>query len=154
MTAAVLNLANRAVRRLAAFPMVGRAFAGDEQQSLARLAKFLLVGSSGVVVNLVCLYVLHGVLGLPLILATVLAVEVAIVNNFIINDSWTFGRGTLAWHRFVRFNGVSLVGLVLTTVLTVLLAEGLGLHYLVANVFAVGTTTSWNFIANSLWTWA
>ena len=142
------------MRSLACLPVVGGAFAGDEHQVLRRLVKFLLVGSSGIIVTMTALYLLHGAAGLPLIPATALAVEIAIINNFIFNNLWTFRAGALRLHRFLRFNSVAFVGLVLTTVLTYVFVDMAGLHYLVANLFAIGAATSWNFIANSLWTWS
>jgi dolichol-phosphate mannosyltransferase len=150
----MIKYGNRTMGSLAGLPIVGKAFAGDEHQVLRRLVKFLLVGSSGIIVTMTALYLLHGVLGLPLLPATALAVEIAIINNFIFNNLWTFRAGALRLGRFVRFNSVAFVGLVLTTVLTALFVDQLGLHYLIANFFAIGAATSWNFVANSIWTWS
>jgi hypothetical protein len=57
-----------------------------------RLGKFLFVGGIGVGVNTAALFLLHQIAGLPVVAASALAVEVAILNNYLFNDRWTFGR--------------------------------------------------------------
>ncbi len=118
-----------------------------------RLGKFLLVGGTGVGVNTVVLFLLHQVAGLPVVAASALAVEVAIVSNYLLNDRWTFGHRRPSLRRFAQFNVVSLGGLLLTTTAVWVLTTALGIHYLVANLAGIGLATSWNFAANVYWTW-
>jgi dolichol-phosphate mannosyltransferase len=120
---------------------------------LQQLGTFVLVGGSGAVVNSVLLYLLYQRLQLPLILASVLAVEVAIVNNFLWNNRWTFGRRDLSVRRFATFNGVSLGGLAITTATLWLLVNHAGLPYLLANVLGIALATGWNFAINRAVTW-
>jgi putative flippase GtrA len=118
-----------------------------------RLGKFLLVGGSGVAVNTAVLYLLHQIAGFPVILASALAVEVAIVNNFVLNDRWTFGHQRPALRRFAQFNVVSLGGLLLTTSAVWVLTTSFGVYYLAANLAGIALATAWNFAANVYWTW-
>ncbi len=118
-----------------------------------RLLKFTLVGSSGVVVNTIVLYLGHEVGGLPLLLASALAVETAVISNFLWNNLWTFSQSSFTWRRLLKFNLVSLGGLAITVVVLYALVQYLALHYLVANLLAIGVATIWNFLVNSLWTW-
>jgi dolichol-phosphate mannosyltransferase len=120
---------------------------------LSRVARFLVVGGLGVAVNTVALFLLHQQAHLPLALASVLAVEVAIGWNFIWNNRWTFGRRDLSLGRFARFNLVSLDGLAITTAAVWTLASAVGLHYLVANLVGIGLATSWNLAGSFIWTW-
>jgi len=55
-------------------------------------ARFLLVGLSGVGVNMAVLWLLVGRMGLRPLPAAALAVETSIWSNFLLNDIWTFGR--------------------------------------------------------------
>src|SRR5258708_22441564 len=96
------------------------------------LGRFLLVGASGVLVNSLALFVLYGKAGLPLLVASALSVELAITNNFVWNDWWTFGRTRRSMVRFAKFNLVSLVGLVVTTSTAWLLVQQACVGYLVA----------------------
>ncbi len=62
------------------------------QQNLlnARLIKFSVVGASGVAVNMGLLYALTRFMGIHYILSSILAIEVSILTNFILNDIWTW----------------------------------------------------------------
>ncbi len=124
-----------------------------EQQVLARFGKFLLVGSTGVVVNSLALFLLYERAGLPLVLASALSVEIAIANNFLWNNFWTFGRREVSLQRFVKFNFVSLGGLFLTTSTLWVLTTKLGIHYLAANLAGIALAAVWNFAVNLIWTW-
>lgn len=122
-------------------------------ESLSELVRFGLVGASGVAVNTGFLYVYHGLLGWALIPASVLAVEAAIVNNFLWNDRWTFSARDKTPYRFFRFNLVSLGGLAVNTLVLALVVTVTRIHYLVANLVAIAAAMAWNFAANSRWTW-
>jgi len=120
---------------------------------LARVSKFLLVGGIGALVNSLALLLLFQRAHLPLVLASVLSAEVAIIHNFCWNDRWTFRRTRLSLRRFAKFNLVSLAGLVITICTLWLLVEHLGVYYLAANLLSIGLATAWNFAVNVVWTW-
>src|SRR5262245_55882577 len=121
----------------------------------ARPIRFGLVGLSGVVVNTSVLWVLARGVHLSVPLASVLATETAILSNFALNDRWTFraARQHPFLMRLLRFNGVSLGGLAITTLLLTLLTSYGGLHLLLANLLAIGGAMTWNCAVNSRWTW-
>lgn len=119
-----------------------------------RFVKFALVGVSGVLVNNLVLFLLHGRAGLPLPVASLVAIESAIVNNFLFNDRWTFGQATPTLGRFLRFNLVSLGGLVVNLSVLTGLVRLFGVHYLVANLVGIAAALAWNFLVNVRWTWA
>jgi dolichol-phosphate mannosyltransferase len=120
---------------------------------MKRFIKFAAVGGSGVLVNNVVLYVLHGLFGVSLVASSVVAVEAAIVNNFLWNDRWTFGRLCPSLRRFLKFNLVSLGGLVINVVTLTLLVQWTGLPYLAANLAGITAATAWNFSIHYYWTW-
>jgi putative flippase GtrA len=80
-----------------------------------RLARFTLVGLSGVIVNLAALDLLAGGLGIPEVVASAMAIETSIVTNFLLNDAFTFrDRRALGaeplLRRLWRYHAVSLAG--------------------------------------------
>lgn len=121
--------------------------------NVRRFLKFAVVGASGTIVNSLVLYLGYQVGGLPLLLASVLAVETAILNNFIWNNRWTFSQRDFALHRLVRFNIVSLGGLLVNVLTLYALVTGFGIHYLVANLAAIAAAMTLNFVGNVMWTW-
>jgi dolichol-phosphate mannosyltransferase len=81
-----------------------------------------------------------------------LATELAIVNNFIWNNRWTFGCRGISVRRLLRFNLSSLAGVAVAIGTTVCLVDG-GVPYLVANVTGVTSGAACNFAVSMLWTW-
>lgn len=117
------------------------------------LPRFAVVGLIGVGVNQGLLFLLHGVADLPLLLASALATESAILSNYAGNELYTFHLRKLHWGRLVRFNLVSLGSLVLTVGTLWLLQRVTPFHYLVDNLLAIGVGSTWNFAMNFGWTW-
>jgi len=112
-----------------------------------------MVGGTGVLVNSFALFVLYQGVHLPLIASSILSVELAIANNFLWNNLWTFGRKDFPICRFAKFNLVSLGGMAITTSTLWVLATHLGVYYLLANLIGIGLATAWNFTVNFIWTW-
>ena len=129
---------------------------GANRELASQLGKFLVVGSTGVVVNSAALYAFYQQLRLPLITASTLAVTLAIANNFVLNDRWTFrGQYHSAWvRRFVQFVLGSLGGLALTTLTLWLLVTFLDVQYVIANAVGIAIGTASNLITSMTWTWA
>lgn len=128
----------------------------------ARFLRFCLVGSSGVLVDMATLYFLSdpSQLGLGLTRSKVVAAELAIVNNFLWNDAWTFRdvsakapstRSRL--RRFLRFNIVCTLGLILNLLMLNVMFNVFGWNRYLANAIAIGTVTLWNFWLNSRVSW-
>jgi len=129
---------------------------------IARFWRFGMVGLSGVFVDMAVLYLLHdpSTLGWALTRSKIISAEVAIINNFIWNDVWTFGdmanrqRGRRKrLKRFLKFNIVCLIGLVLNVLLLNVLFNFFGVNYLLANLIAIATVTFWNFWINMKLSW-
>jgi cellulose synthase/poly-beta-1,6-N-acetylglucosamine synthase-like glycosyltransferase/putative flippase GtrA len=122
----------------------------------ARGVRFGLVGLSGVLVNSAVLWLLAVVLDLPVIVASLLATEAAVLSNFLLNDSWTF-RSRSHRHAFgrrlLRYHGVAAGGAVVSLGVLAALTTHSGLPLLVANLFAIAAATLWNYAVNARWTW-
>lgn len=127
---------------------------------IGRFIRFALVGFSGLAVDMSFLYLLYDVLGLGLTRSAILAAELAIMNNFLWNDLWTFGD--LAKHqrqrrkvlkRFVKFNIICLMGLILKVLLLNILFNGFHLNAYLANFLAIAAVTIWNFWINLKLSW-
>lgn len=93
---------------------------------IGKFLRFGLVGLSGVFVDMAILYLLSDptTLALPLTRSKIIAGEIAIFNNFLWNDAWTFADVSSKqneWHqrlkRFLKFNLICLAGLVLNVLL-------------------------------------
>ena len=121
--------------------------------SRGRIGTFALVGGAGTVVNTAALYLLHARLHLPLIAASMIAVELAVVGNYLLNDRWTFRGYPSSVRRFAKFNASSLGGLAMNVVILSTLTN-LGVHFLVANLVGIAAGFAVNFALSASWVWA
>ena len=126
---------------------------------VARFFRFGLVGFSGVFVDMTVFYILRTILGLGLTRSTILSAEVAVINNFLWNDFWTFGdiskrqpgkRQRLK--RLLKFNIICLAGIVLQTLIVNLLFA-IGINAYVSKLIAIAFVTVWNFWLNLKLSW-
>lgn len=114
--------------------------------------KFLIVGGSSVAVNSLVLWLTHPYL--PVVLASALATEAAIIYCYFGHELWTFRSvhgGTLSFSRFRNYNGLTLVGLLITAGTLQLLVVLTELHLLLANLIAIAVATAWNFTLSHNW---
>lgn len=124
--------------------------------ALPRLVSFGLVGISGIGVNSGLLWLLVSIAGLPLVAASALAIESAIWNNFLLNDVWTFhgaGHRRPWWMRALAFHATAVSAGVVNLTVLIGLVQLAGLHYLLANLLAIGVAAAVNYSGNALWTW-
>ena len=118
---------------------------------VGRVAKFAVVGSIGILISTGVLYLLSRRLGLPLVLSSGAAVELAVISNFLLNSSWTFASyASLA--RFAKFNVASLAGLAVN-VAGVWLMSPLGLSLLAVELIGVAVGFGVIYLFSVLWVW-
>jgi putative flippase GtrA len=124
------------------------------RSQLWRWGAFYAVGAMGIAVQLAALAGLVNGLGIHYLLATPLAVEAAVLNNFIWHERWTWsdrpGKSSSAkLKRCVLFhlsNGAfSMIG---SMIVMRILTGALGMNYLVANAFAIAACSVTNFFAS------
>lgn len=122
----------------------------------ARLAKYGVVGLSGIGVITGLFWVLHTRLDLHYLLAGAVASEVAICTNYLLNNNWTFrDRRTrfMTWAGLARYHAVSVTGTAINLALLAALAGALAVEPQVANFAGVIASITWSFCFNFLWTW-
>jgi putative flippase GtrA len=112
-----------------------------------RWLKFNAVGFGGIIVQLAVLALLTGVLRVNYALATTLAVEAAIVQNYFWHQRYTWADRSNTRARFLKFNlttgAFSLAG---NLGMMTLLAGKLHLHYLLSNVVSIAVCSIANFL--------
>jgi putative flippase GtrA len=117
-----------------------------------RLLKFGLVGGSGAIVNIAILYLLAHVVALPLLVSSALAVECAVISNFLLNNRWTFGARDQPVRRFFKFNAMSL-GALSVNVLIVWLLTRSGVYFLAADLAGIAIAMAANYAGSVAWVW-
>ena len=131
---------------------------------IGRFIRFGVVGFSGVFVDMTMLYLLSdpSTLAWGLTRSKIIAGEVAILNNFLWNDAWTFAdisKRQQGWgpriKRFLKFNAICLSGLTLNVLLLNFVFNVVfgGQYRYLANLIAIALVTLWNFWINYKLNW-
>ena len=124
--------------------------ASNLRSELRRWLTFNLVGLIGVGVQLAALTLLRSA-GVHYLLATALAVEAAVLQNFAWHERWTWLDRTAAdpsrtGSRLIRFNlTVGAVSIAENLFFMKLLVGCLGIHYLPANLISITICSVLNF---------
>lgn len=131
------------------------------------LIKFGIVGFTGTAVDFLFYKLFIWYLGLPPATSKGFSTEIAIINNFALNNAWTFRHRKTSknvFQRFISFQLISLVGLGIAVGivkgLDLLFGNGfvdLGFRKLAYNNFyffaTIPPVMAWNFIVNHYFTW-
>ena len=127
---------------------------------LQRVFFYGAVGFSGAIVNLGALAVLVRLVGLPASVALPGATALAIVNNFALNDRFTFPEArrrnpgpAATFTRFLRFLWIVLAGALLNFSIAIALIRFARTPLVVAGLCGISAAACWNFLLNSRVTW-
>jgi len=119
-----------------------------------RWLKFNTVGVGGAVVQLCALWILQHFTSMSYLYCVILAVEIAIVHNFVWHEAWTWRGKPVAdrGRRMVRFHVANgFVSIVSNVVLTYLYKEVAALPLVTANFAAIVTAALLNFWVAQAW---
>ncbi len=154
-----------------------RTFFQTNRREIIRFTKFAIVGVIGAVVDFGTLYLLHILVGLPIILANTCSFTAAVLSNFTWNRYWTYpdSRSKPLRTQLLQFFVVNIAGLGINTGILLLLRYPLTslvhaaapilplavpsemeykLGYNLAKAVATGIVLFWNFFVNRYWTYS
>jgi len=120
--------------------------------------KFSAVGFSGLLVNMFLLWFFKEIIGLYYMIASLLSIELSVLNNFVWNDMWTWGDRSKSggwgyFRRLLKYNlSASVAAVIGNLILLAVLKEYFGWNYLLANLVGIGAGIVINYIVNDRWT--
>jgi len=124
--------------------------------------RFCIVGASGTLIDTALLFLLSDprTLNWSLTGSKIIAAEVALANNFIWNDLWTFGNFSRRQNslrqrarRFLKFNLLCSVGIILNLIILNIGFNVFHLNRYIANLSAILVVTFWNYNTNRKLSW-
>lgn len=121
-----------------------------------KLVKYSVVGISGIGVNMIILFFFTERLGLFYLLSSVVAYEISILTNFIINDRWTFkaiDNKSSFLTRALYFNYAMITGAILGMLLLYVFTSLLSINYLVSNIISIVIVFMWRYYASITSVW-
>jgi dolichol-phosphate mannosyltransferase len=138
------------------FSLQHRDLAGWKE--IRTVIKFGIVGITGIFINMGFLFLFSEIFHIFYLISGFLAIELSIINNFIWNDIWTFGKEknqahSLVTHRFFSYHIVSIGGMLINIGVLVIFTEIAGFYYLISNLLGIFIAFSWNFLVNRMTTW-
>lgn len=116
-----------------------------------RWLKFNAVGAGGIIAQLGMLTLLKSGLHLDYLLATSLAVEAAVIHNYLWHERFTWADRSSAnsWIRFSKFNATTGMFSILGNVILMrALVGGAHLNYFVANILTIAICSLVNFVVS------
>jgi dolichol-phosphate mannosyltransferase len=127
------------------------------QKEVRRIAKFCMVGAWGFVVNMFFLWLFTETVGLFYLLSSLIAIEISLLNNFVLNDLWTWrDRGKEGkreyFKRMLQYHVTASAAMLANVAILWVLTELFGVYYLVSNVFGILCGSALNFFLNDRWT--
>lgn len=122
-----------------------------------QLRRFVLVGALAAGVQTVLLWLFVDKIRLNLIVAAVIAIELTILLQYVVNNAWTFERTKNTGREY-------LVGLLKTNVVRgsampiqlgvlFVLVDWRSVPYLFANGFAIVISGVYRYVLDARWTW-
>ena len=124
---------------------------------VGRFIRFAVVGASGVAVNQGLLMLIYGSLGWPLLLSSIIAIEAAILNNFLWSSTWIWRFDydhslRLILQKLAQYQAVTLFSsMVVNASVLAGLVYGLDVDYRLANLAGIAAGMGVNFLAGEFW---
>ena len=127
-------------------------------KNFERLLKFSVVGAFGALINSFFLWLFTEIAGIFYLFSSLVAIEIAIFVQFMLNDRWTFHeRRTKGWSEFfkriLKSNIWRAGGIALNIAVLFLLTEYAHIYYLLSNIFGILCAFISNYILESRLTW-
>ena len=137
----------------------GSSATGARRQSArarsAGIARFGIVGASGIIVNEAAIAILVSGLGLHYVVGYLLSTQFSTLWNFAFIETWAFRTASPTnrrWHRFVMLMFVNNLANVLTAPLYVAFTSVFGISYLISNLLTLAIVFLGRFlIAERIW---
>ncbi|MBI2591887.1 GtrA family protein [Candidatus Saccharibacteria bacterium] len=109
--------------------------------------RFCIVGTSGFIINFALLTTLYKVIGLHVFVAQLISSEIALFNNFVLHNNWTYkNRSDKSIKRLlIQFHASSWSAILGSAVIVSVAVKTFNLNYVVALVIASAAGLFWNF---------
>lgn len=96
-----------------------------------------VIGLSGAILDLIFYFLFYRFVGIPPVIASFLSVSIGIINNFLLNSRHNFKVSDKLFFRFINFYSIGLGGAILSSVIILILFNGLGIDAMVAKIITI-----------------
>lgn len=119
---------------------------------ITQFMKFGLVGGIAFVIDYGLLWVLHERVGIDSIVANTLSFSASVIFNYIASMKYVFdSREDMSKTReVITFITLSLIGLLINDSIIAIAEKRLGIHLMIAKIFATVVVMVWNFCSRKI----
>jgi len=115
--------------------------------------KYTLVGTTGLILDMIILYCLVEFLHMPVVPASAISFFVSMVNNFFLHKYWTFRDLSHHFERqFISFFVIAIANLGITVVCMYFFSDLLKIWYMIAKVITSIIVLIFSYTMNRMWT--
>ena len=120
--------------------------------------QYILVGLVGVGFHQGGLFLGKNILKLPDKYALLIGIELGVLNNFLLNNLWTFSDNKIIGIPkqiigFFKFNIICSVGIIMNYAITLYIVSQITVSIYIASLFGITCSAIWNYIVNVNITW-
>lgn len=109
--------------------------------------RYAIIGITGVIIDFILFLILVKI-GVPAVIASIVSVSIAIVNNFLLNAYLNFKKKDHLWWRFLSFYTVGATGVVLSALFIVLFHNIIGISEIYAKLLSVPFIVVFQYLFN------
>lgn len=123
-----------------------------------QLRRFVAVGVTAAAIQTILLWQFVERIGLQYLVAAFVAIEITIIFQYIVNNTWTFERtshGGFAeyFSGIIKTNFVRGSAIPIQLGILYALVDWVGITYIIANILAIGGSGIYRYTLDSRWTW-
>lgn len=116
-----------------------------------QFARYFMIGFSGVIIDIVSLYLLKQFAHLRPVVAVIVN-QVFLLNYiFLLNKYWAFKTKGVTHKQVIRFFILAGINYAVAIVWMLFFNEKLGINYLLARVANIAVAVAWNFLLYKYW---
>lgn len=116
-----------------------------DKRELIRIAKYLFVGGSSALMELLLFQVLLSVICLPVVPSNLTAIAVSTVYNFLLNRAWSFQQKGWTWRSVVLYILLFCFNSVFSSAFIFVLSS-MDVVPVVAKLISMACIVCWNYI--------
>jgi len=118
----------------------------------AEMLRWWIVGFAFLGVNLALLYVFVDLLGMPVLIATLIAAEAGLLVRFVVNDRWVFRQSQITLQRLWQYH-LAMAGSFAVWWITTNVVVFFGGHYMIATIVGMACSILMSIVTNFFWIW-
>ena len=120
-------------------------------QNKIQFLRYLVVGFSGLFIDIGTLYILSRIFGINPTIAVIINQAIVLVYNFTLNRLWTFGGGGMARKQLVRYGTLVAFNYTFSVFVMYMLNQKFGFDEILVRLGTIAFMVLWNFILYKKW---